>query len=42
MKKLIILPTYNEAKNIFKTIDILLALDIEFDIFGKYLYEINK
>ena len=32
MKKLIILPTYNEAKNISKTIDILLSLDIELDI----------
>ena len=32
MKKLIILPTYNEAKNISKTIDILLSLDIALDI----------
>ena len=32
MKKLIILPTYNEAKNISKTIDVILSLDIELDI----------
>ena len=32
MKKLIILPTYNEAKNITKTINMLLSLDIELDI----------
>ena len=32
MKRLVILPTYNEAKNIVKTIDMLLALDINLDI----------
>ena len=32
MKRLVILPTYNEAKNIVKTIDMLLALDISLDI----------
>ena len=32
MKRLVILPTYNEAKNIVKTIDMLLALDISLDV----------
>tara|TARA_Y100001970_G_scaffold144536_1_gene177523 strand:+ start:2981 stop:3691 length:711 start_codon:yes stop_codon:yes gene_type:complete len=32
MNKLVILPTYNEAKNIVKMIDILFSLDVKFDI----------
>ena len=32
MKKLVILPTYNESKNIIKIIDILLNLDTNLDI----------
>ena len=32
MKKLVILPTYNESKNIIKIIDILLSLDTNLDI----------